>query len=156
MLDWNKIKQKTSELCSDAAQKFRQYTPESFSKEKKFVNGVVISLALVTMADKKAETSEVTSCIDLINEIDEIKDLDMTTDAIALYELHIETLEKVVDNSTKWTIEVAKLLSEIGKLKPYPEYPPMIEALVNIISEADGDIDPLETQMKEKILGVIG
>jgi tellurite resistance protein len=156
MLDWNKIKQKTSELCSDAAQKFRQYTPESFSKEKKFVNGVVISLALVTMADKKAETSEVTSCIDLINEIDEIKDLDMTTDAIALYELHIETLEKVVDNSTKWTIEVAKLLSEIGKLKPYPEYPPMIEALVNIISEADGDLDPLETQMKEKILGVIG
>ena len=155
MLDWNKIKQKTSELCSDAAQKFRQYTPESFSKEKKFVNGVVISLALVTMADKKAETSEVTSCIDLINEIDEIQDLDMTTDAIALYELHIETLEKVVDNSTKWTIEVAKLLSEIGKLKPYPEYPPMIEALVNIISEADGDIDPLETQMKEKILGAI-
>jgi len=155
MLDWNKIKERTSELCSDAAQKFRQYTPETFSKEKKFVNGVVISLALITMADKKAETSEVTSCIDLINEIDEIKDLEMTQDAIALYELHIETLEKVIDNNIKWQIEVGKLLSEIGKLKPYPEYPPMIEALINIVSESDGSLDPLETEMKEKILMAI-
>ena len=155
MLDWNKIKQRTSELCSDAAQKFRQYTPESFSKEKKFVNGVVISLALITMADKKAETSEVTSCIDLINEIDEIKDLEMTSDAISLYEMHIETLEKAVNNPTKWTLEIAKLLSEIAKLKPYPEYPPMIEALINIVSESDGNLDPLETEMKEKILTAV-
>lgn len=155
MLDWNKIKERTSELCSDAAQKFRQYTPETFSKEKKFVNGVVISLALITMADKKAETDEITSCLDLINEIDEIADLDMTTDAIELYQLHVENLENNINNNLKWEIEVAKLLSEIGKLKPFPEYPPMIEALINIVSESDGSIDPLETKMKEKILTAI-
>jgi len=155
MLDWDKIKEKTSQLYNDTTQKIRQYTPESFSKEKKFVNALVISLALMTMADKKVETEEVTASIDLINEIDEIKDLDMIADAIALYEMHLENLEKVLDNNTKWTLAVAKLLSEIGKVKPYPEYPPMIENLLTYIAESDGNLDPLETEMKDKILSAI-
>ena len=155
MLDWDKIKEKTSQLYSDTTQKIRQYTPETFSKEKKFVNALVISLALMTMADKKVETDEVTASIDLINNIDEIKDLDMVADAIELYEIHLEDLEKVLDNNTKWTLAVAKLLSEIGKVKPYPEYPPMIENLLMYIAEADGNLDPLETQMKDKILSAI-
>ncbi len=155
MLDWDKIKEKTSQLYSDTTQKIRQYTPETFSKEKKFVNALVISLALMTMADKKVETDEVTASIDLINNIDEIKDLDMVADAIELYEIHLADLEKVLDNNTKWTLAVAKLLSEIGKVKPYPEYPPMIENLLMYIAEADGNLDPLETQMKDKILSAI-
>jgi len=155
MLNWNAIKNKTSALCSDAAQKFRQYTPESFSKEKKFVNAIVITLALITMADKVAETDEVTKAMDLINDIDEIKDLELLTEAIELYSLHIKTLENVVENPTKWTMETAKLLSEIGKIKPYPDYPPMIEALIDILAESDGNVDPLEIEMKNKILNAI-
>jgi hypothetical protein len=162
-MDWNKIKQRASELASQAAQKtgevydastkkIKQYTPEGFSKEKKFVNSLVISLVLMTMADKKAETEEVTASIDLINEIDEIKELELVTEAIELYELHLETLDKVKDNGTKWTLEIAKLLSEIAKVKEYPEYPPMIENLLDYISQADGHTCELEEEMKQKIL----
>jgi tellurite resistance protein len=151
-MDWNKIKKKAAELYTESTKKVRKYTPENFSKEKKFVNSLVISLVLMTMADKKAETDEVTASMDLINEIDEIKELEMTQDAIELYELHLDSLINVIDNDIKWTILIAKLLSEITKVKPYPEYPPMIENLLIYIAESDGNICQSEIDMKEKIL----
>ena len=147
-----KIKEKASELYEESARKIKQYTPESFSKEKKFVNSLVISLVLMTMADKKAQTEEIIASMDLINEIDEIQDLKLTQEAIELYELHLENLMEITDNNTKWTLSVAKLLSEVAKVKEYPEYPPMVENLLNYISESDGETCELETQMKEKIL----
>lgn len=151
-MDWDKIKQKASEMYKESTKKIKQYTPENFSKEKKFINSLVISLVLITMADKKAETEEITSSMDLINEIDEINELDLVQEAIELYELHLESLINVVDNNTKWTLQIAKLLSEIAKVKPYPEYPPMIENLIDYISESDGNVCELEKEMKEKIL----
>ncbi len=155
MLDWNKIKSKTSELYGEAGRKFRQYTPESFSKEKKFVNSLVVSMALMTMADKKADTQEIITALDLIKDIDEINDLNLTTEAIELYEFHIEELSKVVDSPTKWILMEAKLLSELGKMKAYSEYPPMIEALVAHIAQSDGHLDETEVEMQNKILNAI-
>ncbi len=155
MLDWNKIKNRTSELFGEAGRKLRQYTPESFSKEKKFVNALVLSMALMTMADKKAETEEIIASIDLINDIDEINDLNLTTEAIELYEFHIEEMSKAIESKTKWILMEAKLLSELGKMKAYPEYPPMIEALIAHIAQSDGNLDPLEVEMQNKILNAI-
>ncbi len=155
MLDWDKIKSKTSELYGEAGKKFRQYTPESFSKEKKFVNSLVVSMALMTMADKKAETQEIIAALELINDIDEINDLNLTTEAIELYEFHIEEMSKAVESPTKWILMEAKLLSELGKMKAYPEYPPMIEALIAHIAQSDGNLDPLEVVMQDKILRAI-
>ncbi|SFV57678.1 hypothetical protein MNB_SV-9-691 [hydrothermal vent metagenome] len=155
MLDWDKIKSKTSELYGEAGKKFRQYTPESFSKEKKFVNSLVLSMALMTMADKKAETEEIIASLDLIKDIDEINDLELTTEAIELYEFHIEEMSKVVDSQTKWIIMEAKLLSELTKMKAYPEYPPMIEALIAHIAQSDGNLDQSEIEMQNKILSAI-
>ena len=155
MLDWDKIKNKTSELYGEAGKKFRQYTPESFSKEKKFVNSLVVSMALMTMADKKADTQEIITALELINDIDEINDLNLTTEAIELYEFHIEEMSKVVGSSTKWILMEAKLLSELSKMKAYPEYPPMIEALINHIAQSDGNLDATEVEMQKKILSAI-
>ena len=45
MIDWNKIKKRSTELLGEASKKFRQYTPETFSKEKKFINALVIGMA---------------------------------------------------------------------------------------------------------------
>ena len=151
-MDWEQVKAKASQFYNESTRKIKQYTPETFSKEKKFINSLVISLALITMADKKVETEEITSSIDLINEIDEINELEMTQEAIELYELHIESLDQVVNNNTKWTLQIAKLLSEVAKVKEYPEYPPMIENLLDYIAQADGDIVQEEREMKDKIL----
>lgn len=155
MLDVEKLKKRATELYGEASRKARQYTPESFSKEKKFVNAIVISLALMTLADEIIETEEVVASLDLLKDIDEINDLDMGQHAIELYEMHIEELSKVVGNKVKWTISVAKLLSEVAKIKPYPEYPVMIANLLDYIAGADGNIDPREIEMKEKILQAI-
>jgi len=155
MLDWNKIKSKSSELLGEATKKFKQYTPESFSKEKKFVNSLVVSMALMTMADKKAETEEIVAALELIKDIDEINELELTTEAIELYEFHIEELSKVVDSPTKWLLMEARLISELSKMKSYPEYPPMIEALINHIAQSDGNLDKTEEDMMTKIIGAI-
>ena len=155
MLDWNKIKSRSSELLGEAGKKFKQYTPESFSKEKKFVNSLVVSMALMTMADKKADTQEIITALDLIKDIDEINDLNLTTEAIELYEFHIEELSKVVSSPTKFILMEAKLLSELSKMKAYPEYPPMIEALIAHIAQSDGNLDASEVEMQKKILAAI-
>ncbi len=155
MLDWNTIKEKTSELYGEAGKKIREYTPESFSKEKQFVNSLVVSMALMTMADKKAETQEIITSLDLIKDIDEINELNLTTEAIELYEFHIEEMSKAIEKSTKWIIMEARLLSELAKMKSYPEYPPMIEALIAHIGESDGNLNEAEVEMQKKIRNAI-
>jgi tellurite resistance protein len=155
MLDIEQIKAKITSLVTEANRKLKQYTPESFSKEKKFINAIVCSLALITMADKKAETQEVLASIDLIKEIDEITELEMTQEALELYEYHIEVLSKAIESPTKWVMIEAKMLMEIAKIKVYNEYPPMIEALLTYVAQSDSDLDPLETEMKDKIMKAI-
>jgi tellurite resistance protein len=155
MVDFEQVKAKISTLISEVGRKLKQYTPEKFSKEKKFINALVGSLALMTMADKKAETEEVIASIDLIKEIDEITELDMTQDALELYEYHIEALSSALSTPTKWLIAEARMLSEIAKIKAYPEYPPMVEALIEHIANSDGNVDPLEIAMQDKIVKAI-
>lgn len=155
MIDIEKLRDKAVVLYGDTTKKIKQYTPESFSKEKKFINALVISLVLMTIADKKIEEDEVIASMDLINEIEEIQELEMTKDAIELYEFHIENITLNLDNKTKWITSVAKLLSEVSRIKPYPEYPPMVETLLDYISEADGNVDPSEIEMKNRILAAI-
>ena len=152
MFNWNNIKNKAGVLYNDASQKIKQYTPESFSKEKKFVNSLVISLSLMTMADKKAETDEVQATIDILKDIDEIKVLDMTEEALELYEVHINTLSEALKSDIKWTMAIAKLLAEVSKVKDYPNYVVMIENLLDYVAESDGNFDQTEKEMKQKIL----
>jgi len=151
-LDWNKIKEKTAAFYTESAKKIKQYTPESFSKEKKFVNSLVISLALMTMADEKAETSEITASLGILKDIDQIHELDMTQEAIELYEIHILALEDAVGKPSKWTITIAKLLGEISRIKEYPEYCTMVENLLEHIASSDGKIDATEIEMQKKII----
>ena len=93
--------------------------------------------------------------LDLIKDIDEIKDLNLTTEAIELYEFHIEELSKAVDSPTKWILLEAKLLLELSKMKTYPEYIQMIEALISHIAQSDGNLDQTEVEMQKKILSCI-
>ena len=155
MLDWNQIKQKANQFYEEATKKIKQYTPETFSKEKKLVNAIVISMALMTMADKKIETEEVTKAMDLIKDIEEIQDLNMVQEAIELYEFHLEDLEKAMDNEAKYLLKVEHKLMDIAKIKDYDGYPNMIKVLLNYIAEADGHLDQTEVEMKNKILEVL-
>lgn len=155
MSKWDDIKKKAGVLYNDASKKMKQYTPESFSKEKKFVNSLVISLSLMTMADKKAETEEIQATIDILKDIDEIKELDMTQEALELYEIHINSLTEALASDIKWTMAIAKLLSEVSKVKDYPQYIVMIENLLDYIAQSDGNFDQTEKEMKQKILDAL-
>lgn len=43
-----------------------------------------------------------------------------------------------------------KLLSELSKMKAYPEYPLMIKTLVAYIAQSDGNLDATEVEMQKK------
>jgi tellurite resistance protein len=150
-IDWEKIKDKANTFISDAGRTIRQYTPESWSKEKKFVNAIVASMAIMTIADRKVDTREVSASMDMISQIDQISDLDMQQEAIELFEMHLEKLYPALESDIKWTIETAKLLGDIAKIKDYPEYVPMIKNLLDYIAQSDGDFSAEEKAMKEKI-----
>lgn len=153
--DFEEFKEKVSGFLTEANRKIRQYTPETFSKEKKFINAIVASMALIVMSDKKVETKEVTASVDMINEIDQIVELEMQVEAIELFEMHIDRLAPAIEKETKWIIETAKLLGDIGKIRDYPEYIPMIKNLLDYIAQADGDFSPEEVEMKNKIIEAI-
>ena len=154
-IDWNAIREKASSLTTEAGKKIKQYTPETFSKEKKFVNAIVASMAIMTIADRKIDTREITASMDMINEIDQIAELEMQQEAIELFEMHLEKLMPIQNNEMKWTIATAKLLGDIAKVKEYPEYIPMIKNLLDYIAEADGDFSPEERVMKDKIYDIL-
>jgi len=154
-IDWNEIKAKAESFLSETGRKIKQYTPESWSKEKKFINAIVASMALMTIADKKVETREVTASMDMINQIDQIAELEMQQEAIELFEMHLERLLPAIDNEVKWTIEVSKLLGDIAKVKEYPEYVPMVRNLLDYIAQADNSSDESESEMKKKILDAL-
>jgi tellurite resistance protein len=151
-IDWEEIRAKAESFVSEAGRKIKQYTPESWSKEKKFVNAIVASMALMTIADKRVDTREVKTSMDFINQIDQIAELEMQQEAIELFEMHLERLMPTLDNGVKWTIESAKLLGDIAKVKEYPEYVPMIRNLIDYISASDGDSTPDEVEMQKRIL----
>jgi tellurite resistance protein len=150
--DFDKFKDSVGNFISETGRKIRQYTPESFSPEKKFINAIVASMALMTIADKKVDTREVTASLDMIGQIDQISELEMTQEAIELFEMHIDRLVPILEVDHKWTIESAKLLGDIGRVKEYPKYVPMIKNLVDYIAQADGDFSPEEQAMKQRIL----
>jgi len=153
--DFDKFKESVGNFVSESSRKIRQYTPETFSPEKKFINAIVASMALMTIADRKVDTREVTASLDMIGQIDQISELEMTQEAIELFEMHIDRLVPLLDVEHKWVIESAKLLGDIGRVKAYPEYIPMIKNLVDYIASADGDFSPEEQAMKQKILDVL-
>ena len=149
------FKKGVAKFADSASKKIKQYTPESFSKEKKLVNAIVASLALMVVADRKVETSEVVDSLKLINDIDEIKDLDMQKEAIEFFEIHIEKLTPIMTNEIKWTIEVGKIITDIARIKEYPDYVAMIEVLLDHVAQSDGSVAPQEKEMKDKILSAL-
>jgi tellurite resistance protein len=149
------FKKGVAKFADSATKKIKQYTPESFSKEKKLVNAIVASLALMVVADRKVETSEVVDSIKLINDIDEISDLQMQKEAIEFFEIHIENLTPIMTNEVKWAIEVGKIITDIARIKEYPDYIAMIEVLLDHIANSDGNFAPEEREMKDKILSAL-
>jgi tellurite resistance protein len=79
----------------------------------------------------------------------------MQIEAIELFEMHIDKLIPALDRETKWVVAVSKLLGDIGKIKEYPEYTPMIKNLLDHIAQSDGNFAPEEKIMKEKIIDSI-
>jgi tellurite resistance protein len=154
-INWSEIREKAESFVNEAGRKIKQYTPENWSPEKKFVNAIVASMALMTVSDKKVDTREVKASMDFINQIDQIAELEMQQEAIELYEMHLEKLMPNLDNGVKWTIESAKLLGDIAKVKEYPQYAPMIRNLIDYLSSSDGEQSSDEIEMKNRILETI-
>ena len=150
--DIDLIKSRATALLGEAGRKIRQYTPESFSPEKKYINAMVSAIALMVLADKKIETEEVVQSIDFISALDEVKELSMSNEAIEMYEHILDDVSLTFDNPAKWVISTSKILGNIALVKDNSTYKNSIISVLDHIAGADGSVDPTELEMKEKII----
>lgn len=153
--DLNSFKNSVASVLKTTTTNIRKYTPESFSGEKQFLNALVASLALMVMADKKVENSEVTDAMAFINNMDVVKELNLGADAIELFSHHIEILSTMTNDNIKWIMEINKILNEIRKIKDNMQYKNTILGMLDIIAGSDGNIDSTELDMKNKIIDVL-
>lgn len=150
--DINILKSKATALLGEAGRKIRQYTPETFSPEKKYINAMVSAIALMVLADKKIETEEVVQSIEFISSLDEVQELEMSNDAIEMYEHILEEMAPHFDNPVKWITSVAKILGNISLVKGNSQYKQSIIDILDHIAGADGTVDASEVDMKNKII----
>ena len=156
MFDMDKFKKRAGELVSEASRKIQQYTPETFSPEKKYINAMVSSIALMVVADKKVETDEVTDAMEFIQNLDEVVKLEMTQDAVEMFEYIIEEISPHFDNKVKFITSTAKILGNIGLVRDNPTYVATISEVLDHIAGSDGNVDETEKEMKAKIMKALG
>jgi tellurite resistance protein len=155
MFDIENFKKKAAAALGEASRKIRQYTPEAFSPEKKFVNAMVSSIALIIVADRKVETEEVVQGMEFIKNLDPIRELNLELEAIEMFDYIIQNTMQYIDNEPRWIIETSKVLANIGLISDNPSYVNMISEVLDHIAGSDGNVDQTEIVMKTKIMDVL-
>lgn len=147
----NKVKQTATSVAGSVADAAKTYTPEKWSPEKQYINGIVASMALMVYADGKVEQEEVEVVLDEINNNPLFKEYDMVKEGLELYTRHIEALTVSSEKGkADYALEVAKISTDIGNVKK-EEWKDNIIQLIQKISASDGDIDEDELKMLNKI-----
>jgi tellurite resistance protein len=155
MFDLSRVKRKASDLLGSATRTIKTYSPDGWVPEKLFVNAISASMALMVIADKKIETEEVEDVMQFIIELPQVQDLNLTTVSIELFEMHLDSLEKVMHSQAKYIIATTKVLAEIAKVKKHTQYVPIISDIMDHIAGSDGNVDDTEREMKRRIMAVL-
>lgn len=147
----NKVKETATSVASSVVDAAKTYTPEKWSPEKQYINGMVASMALMVYADGVVENEEVELVLDEINNNPLFKEYDMVIEGLELYTRHIEALTTAKEKGkADYALEVAKISTDIGKVKK-DEWKNNIIELSQKISASDGDIAEDELKMLNKI-----
>lgn len=158
--DLNRFLNKAKETLLSAGSSIKEtaevYAPEKWSPEKQLINANAAMMALMVYADKKVENEEVEIVINTIQTSEIFKKHDMVKDGLDLYTKHIKDLtDSLAISSTEYALTVAKIMSDIAKVTK-PEWKQEIIDLAMQISASDGDIDPEELKMLNKIKATLG
>jgi len=152
----NKVKSTVSGVANNVTDTVKTYTPEKWSPEKQYINGIVASMALMVYADGEVEQEEVEVVLDEINNNPIFKEYNMVREGIELYTKHIETLtSSAKKGKTDYALEVAKISTDISNVKK-EEWKRSIIEISQKISASDGDIAEEEMKMLNKIKVSLG
>lgn len=160
--DISGITARAQELMGTARNSVVKILPESMSSDKKFVNAVAVTCALITVADQKIEAVEVQVMLNLIKSIEQIETLDLTAEAINIYQTNVLEIEALLNNSNVGTdpqalflMKTTGLLEEIALIKGVDAHVTMLRNLITHIMSACGKMDSRELEMKSRIEGVL-
>lgn len=146
-----KVKTVATNVVTNVTELTKTYTPEIWSPEKQYINGVVAAMALMVYADGKVENEEVETVIDFITKEPIFKEYNMVQEALELYSKHIISLETAIeDNKAKFSLEVAKISTDLNKIKD-ENWKQNVVTICEKIAKADNKIDPEEEKMLLKI-----
>lgn len=112
------------------------------TKNSDFLPAFASAMGLIVAADGKIEQSEIDGVMDFVNNDDTLKawNADVRTKAF----------EEALDAASKGIIRQAGLFGKIAKLKGKPEAETLCQ-LVVALANADGDFDPKEKAMFDRI-----
>jgi tellurite resistance protein len=147
----NKVSTTLSSVGNTITNNVKEYTPEKWSDQKKYINAQAAGMALMVYADGIVEQEEVEVVIETINNEPIFKEYNMVSEALELYSHHIKSLtEAKAISKSEYALTVAKISADISKVKK-EEWKQSIVELSQKIAASDGDIAEDELKMLNKI-----
>ena len=153
--DWAKVSSFLDNLTKDAKEAFVKVAPSAMNPTKRFVNAIASACALVTVADKKVEATEINDMMSFIHEIQQIQENDLHNFATAAYKNATVELEATLANDANFTFKKQELLDSIRAVKEDESHVQMIEALLNVLFTQYSKTSPEEIAMMAEIKKVI-
>ena len=140
------LKKKANELAT-------KYAPESLNEEKRFAKSCISVAALVTMADRDAEPSELNMGSRFISGIEEISNTFGEKEANEIFALQISSLQKNASNIAMFTMAVNSMIAEIKDGVVNPAWKKTILSIAEAMgsSNSNGIAGPDEEAMIGKI-----
>lgn len=132
------------------------YLPTQFNPELKTINSLAASLALLVMADRVAEESELEDVSEFLIDMDYVIEKGLIREISHLFLKHVKTLEDSTSLSPmEFNIVVGDMLRDIALVKEDSVAKKLVADTVTLVTSG-GSADPQEIKTRERILRSLG
>lgn len=126
-------------LFQNAVEQAKRYSPSALTPEKRFAKGLITASSLMTMADGKAENSEIEAASTVLFNHRSIKQFLTPTEAQEMYSLQIAKLGEAGDkNPMALTLEVNGMVAEIADSVKENHWRQEILEIAKMVGESNG------------------
>lgn len=145
-------------LLKDTLDSAKRFAPSALTPEKRFAKALITASSLMTMADGKAETSEIEAASTVIFSHRSIKEFLTPTEAQEMYSLQITKLGEASDkNPMALTLEVNGMVAEVADSVKQSHWRQEILEIAKMVGESNGQgrLGSAEEALLRKLQGAL-
>lgn len=126
-------------FLKDTLDSAKRFAPSALTPEKRFAKALITASSLMTMADGKAETSEIEAASTVLFNHRSIKEFLTPAEAQEMYSLQITKLGEAGDkNPMALTLEVNGMVAEIADSVKQAHWRQEILEIAKMVGESNG------------------